>query len=296
MNNTTKNIILAPFNWLYKVCPEMELKLLFRLQEGYSLNLSNPKTYNEKLQWIKLYDHNPLMPECCDKYAVRNFVEKQGCGELLNHLIWEGYDPKKIPFNDLPEKFVIKVTHGSTFNIICTNLSELNRNEVITKCTKWLKAKFLPCYGEWFYGKIKPRIIIEDYIESDDGKQLRDYKVFCFNGEPKYICVDSDRFTKHKNDIFTIDWKRLPGIHIGCCCSEYEFEKPECLKELLDVAKKLSQPFLHARIDFYIVRNKIIFGEITFTNGAGFDRFSSYNFDLEMGEQLNLIWSDVYDK
>lgn len=289
INNLTKNIILTPFNILYKISPKTNLRILFRIKQGYSLNVDSPKTYNEKLQWIKLNYYNPLMPQCCDKFTVREFVEKQGCSKTLNHLIWEGFKPEEIPFDRLPDRFVIKVTHGSTFNIICCDKFSLNRKDVIRKCRKWLKAKFLPCYGEWFYGKIRPRIIIEDYIESEDGKQLRDYKVFCFNGEPKYIRVDSDRFEEHKMDVFTSEWKRIEGAHMGYKCSTYNIDKPECLTELLNVARKLSKPFLHARIDFYIVRNKIYFGEITFTNGAGFDRFSSYDFDLEVGNQLKLL-------
>lgn len=288
MNDLTKNVILTPFHLLYRISPEMDLKILFRLKQGYQLDLDNPRTYNEKLQWIKLYDHNPLMPRCCDKFEVREMIERQGYGNLLNQLLWQGFEPEKIPFDELPDRFVIKVTHGSTFNIICTNKSKLNRRDAIARCNRWLNAKFLPCYGEWFYGKVKPRVIVEEYIESEDGEQLRDYKVFCFHGVPRYIRVDSDRFTDHKMDVFTTDWKRIPGAHMGYRCSDYNFERPECLAELLEIAGKLSRPFLHARVDFYIVRNRIYFGEITFTNGAGFDRFSSYEFDLKMGEWLKL--------
>ena len=288
MNNVIKGIILTPFNILYKISPELDLKLLFRLKQGYPLNLKDPRTYNEKLQWIKLYDHNELMPDCCDKYAVRKVVAELGCGEILNELLWEGFDPADIPFDELPDKFVIKVTHGSTFNIICTDKAALNRQKAISDCRTWLKAKFLPCYGEWFYGKVKPRVIVEKYIESDDGGQLRDYKIFCFNGKPTYIRVDSDRFTKHRDDMFTDEWVHMDGAHMGHGCSDYKIEKPECLDELLGYAAALSKPFKHARTDFYVVNNKVIFGEITFTNGAGFDRFSSYELDLEMGSRLDL--------
>ena len=131
MNNITKNIILFPFNILYKISPEADLKVLFYLKQHYKLNLKNPKTYNEKLQWIKLYNKNSLMPKCCDKYTVREFVEKQECGEILNDLIWEGFKPEDIPFDNLPEKYVIKVTHGSTFNIIQDGTAKISRDEVI---------------------------------------------------------------------------------------------------------------------------------------------------------------------
>lgn len=288
MNNITKNIILFPFNILYKISPETDLKVLFYLKQHYKLNLKNPKTYNEKLQWIKLYNKNPLMPKCCDKYTVREFVEGQGCEQILNDLIWEGFNPEEIPFDRLPEKYVIKVTHGSTFNIIQNGTAKISRDEVIEKCNKWLKAKFLPCYGEWFYGVERPRVIVEKFIESADDEQLRDYKVFCFNGEPKMVRVDTDRFTKHKMDFFDCNWERIPNAGMGCPVSGREIEKPECLAELLEYARKLSKPFIHARVDFYIVKDKIYFGEITFTNGAGFDRCSSYEFDKWLGDCMRI--------
>lgn len=288
MNNITKNIILFPFNILYHISPSLDLRILFFLKQKYKLNLKNPKTFNEKLQWIKLYDHNPLMPKCCDKYTVREFVKAQGCEQILNTLLWEGDRAEDIPYASLPEKFVIKVTHGSTFNIICTDKNKLDRGQVVANCNRWLKAKFLPCYGEWFYGIEKPRIIVESYIESDDGEQLKDYKVFCFNGVPKYIRVDSDRFTDHKMDVYDCIWNYIPNVNMGLHCSGNNFEKPECLTELLEYAAKLSVPFLHVRVDFYVVGNKCYFGEMTFTNGSGFDRFETHDFDLEMGNHLKL--------
>lgn len=288
MNNRTKNVILTPFNILYRISPELDLKILFRLKQGYPLNLKNPGTYNEKIQWIKLYDKNPLMPKCCDKYAVREFVQKQGCGKILNDLLWQGFHPEEIPFDSLPERFVIKATHGSTFNIICTDKNKLNREKVIKTCRNWMKEKFLPCYGEWFYGIEKPRVIVEKYIESDDGGQLKDYKIYCFHGEPEYIRVVSDRFTNQRDNVFTKEWKELKGVYMGHGYSGCQIQKPGCLEEMLSYARKLSRPFQHARVDFYVVRNTVVFGEITFTNGAGFDSFSSYEFDLMMGNCLTL--------
>lgn len=290
MDNVVKNLILTPFNVMYKINPKLTLEILFRIKLGYKLNLEKPITYNEKLQWIKLYDKNPLMTKCCDKYTVRDYVKSCSCQEILNDLYWEGFDPEKIPFDTLPEKFVIKATHGSTFNIICKDKKTLNKKETIYKCKRWLKAKFLSCYGEWFYGVEKPRIIIEKYIESDDNSQLKDYKVFCFNGKAEYIRVDSERFTdNHGKDIYDRKWNKLDNVQMGYKNSGKFIEKPECLNEMIEYAEKLSKPFLHARVDFYIVKNKIIFGEITFTNGAGFDRIEPHSFDVKMGNCLNIL-------
>src|SRR5690625_4737541 len=139
MNNITKNIILTPMNLLYKISPKLCLKILFRLKTGYKLNLENPTTYNEKLQWIKLYDRDPLMAKCADKYTVRDYVKAEGCEEILNDLLWEGFNPDEIPFDDLPEQFVIKVTHGSTFNIICKDKSQLDKPKT-KKVEKMVKS------------------------------------------------------------------------------------------------------------------------------------------------------------
>ena len=276
MDNLLKSVILTPFNILYKVNKELELKLLFRLKCGYKLNLKNPKTYNEKIQWIKLHDLNPLMPKCCDKYAVREYVESKGCGEILNTLIWEGFNPADIPFDELPDKFVIKVTHGSTFNIIC-------------KCNKWLKAKFLEAYGEWFYGIERPRVIVEKFLDDGTGR-LRDYKVYCFNGIPRYIGVDSGDDSKgtHFKDIYDTDWNLIKGYEMAYPNSGVALEKPEALDDLLKYARILSEDFLHARTDFYIVDGKVVFGEITFSNSAGFGRVAPEEFALKMGGYLEL--------
>ena len=288
MDTVTKRILLTPLNILYRIAPRLELKLLFRLKQGYKLNLKNPKTFNEKLQWIKLYDRNPLMPKCVDKYTVREYVESVGCGEILNELIWEGFNPEDIPFDKLPKKFVIKVTHGSTFNIICTDKNKLDCEDTIKKCKKWLKEKFIPCYGEWFYGIEKPRIVIEKYLEDKSRKgDLMDYKIFCFNGEPKIVDVHCGRFSGHRRNIYDLDWNMQEDVYF-----KYEhfngIERPKELDKALEYAKKLSANFNHVRVDFFIVNGKLFFGELTFTNGAGLDTIKPYEFDLKMGSWLKL--------
>lgn len=287
MNTTKKNIVLAPFNILYKISPALELKLMFRLKQGYNLDLKNPTTFNQKLQWIKLYDKNKWMPKCCDKYAVREYVTKMGCENILNTLYWHGTNPVEIPYDELPDKFVIKVTHGSTFNIIVSDKSKLDKADVQKKLTKWMGEKFIPCYGEWFYGKVPPQIIVEKYLEDGHGEDLYDYKVFCFNGKAKLVDVHCGRFGTHKRNIYDLDWNLLEEVYF-----KYQHfngvERPEVLDELIRYAETLASEFHHARVDFFIVNNEIYFGEITFTNGAGFDRIEPYSFDEKMGAWLNL--------
>lgn len=289
VNNITKNMILTPLNLLYKIAPELTLKIIFRLKTGYKLNLENPKTYNEKLQWIKLYDRDPLMAICADKYMVRHFVESQGCEGILNELLWEGFNPDDIPFDTLPNQFVIKVTHGSTFNIICKNKEELNISRTNRKLKKWLNANFLTCYGEWFYGVEKPRIIIEKYLENENQSPLFDYKIFCFNGEPEMLYVDTWKDGDHAINVYDLDFNFLPEVTLGYDNDPAAIiEKPKNFDLMLEYAKKLSKPFSHVRVDLYNIKNDIIFGELTFTKGAGFDKIRPYEFDVEMGNMLDL--------
>lgn len=287
MNPLLKRIILFPFNILYKFFPKLTVKILFYIQNGYKLNLNKPTTYNEKLQWLKFYYRNELMPVCADKYTVRQFVKKRESEEILNELLWEGFNPRDIPFNEMPKEFVIKVTHGSGFNIICKDKNKLDKEKTISQLDKWLKAKFIPAYGEWFYGVIKPRIIIEKLLYDEDNNLPEDYKVFCFNGEPRYVVVDTDRFEGHKRNVYDLNWRLMKGYKLGFPNDE-PIEKPECLDEMLSYARNLSKGFPHARIDFYIINKKIYFGEVTFTNGAGFDKITPYSFDVEMGNLINI--------
>ena len=292
MNPMVTNAVLAPFNVLYTLSPELCLKALFRIKQGYPLNLGDPKTFSEKVQWIKLYDRNPLMPRCADKYEARGYVEEHGCGQYLNELLWHGSDPADIPFDELPEKYVVKVTHGSTFNVIVDGTKPVDREDVVRKCRKWLRAKFLPCYGEWFYGRtggVEPSVIVERYIESGGENGLDDYKVFVMNGKAVLTLVCTGRTANaHYEDYYDMDWNLMEGCDMGEKRSGKAIPRPQCFVEMIAAAESLASPFNHARVDFYIVGGKLIFGELTFTSGSGFDRFHPYEFDLELGGKLRL--------
>lgn len=287
MKTDIKNLILTPFNILYRIAPKTELKLMYRLKQGHRLDLEHPKYYTEKLQWIKLHDRNEWITKCCDKYAVREYVEKMGCGELLNTLYWQGTDPDQIPYDSLPDRFVIKATHGSTFNIIVRDKSELDRKEVSKKLRRWLKAKFIPCYGEWFYGVEPPRIVVEQFLQDGDSEELLDYKVFCFNGKAMLFDIHGGRAETHYRNLYDLDWNFLEDVRIRFPHSE-PIPKPALLDDLVRYAEKLSAPFYHARVDFFIVNNRIYFGELTFTNGAGFSHITPKSFDEKMGSWMKL--------
>ncbi|HLS71406.1 MAG TPA: ATP-grasp fold amidoligase family protein [Chitinophagaceae bacterium] len=271
-----------------RVSPKLTLKILFFIKQGYRLNLENPKTYNEKLNWLKLNYRNKLMPICADKFTVRQYVKDKGLEHILNELYWEGFNPEDIPFDKLPNQFVIKVTTGSGKNIICKDKTKLNHQKTIETLRRWLSEKYLPAYGEWFYDVIRPRIIIEKLLIDENGEIPNDYKVFCFNGEPKYIAVDVGRFYEMKRNIFDIDWNFKKGYKISFPNDDIILERPQCLEQMIQKARKLSEGFPHVRADFYIIKNKIYFGELTFTNGAGFGNVQPYSFAEEMGNLIKL--------
>lgn len=296
MNILVKSVALAPFNLLYSLSPETCLKALFRIKQGYRLNLDDPQTFSEKIQWIKLHDRNPLMPRCADKWAVRSYVEERGYGEYLNELLWHGSDPAQIPFSKLPERYVVKVTHGSTFNFINDGSESVNQKDVVARCRRWLHTDFLPCYGEWFYGRfdgVEPSIIVERYLEPAETNNLNDYKVFVMNGRARLVLVCTGRTARfHFEDMFDTSWKRIEGASMGSPNSDSFIAQPACLTEMLNAAEKLAEPFTHARVDFYLAgkgpSQRPVFGEITFTSGSGFDRFSPRPFDYEVGAMLEL--------
>lgn len=289
MNYTAKSIILAPMNVFYSINPKAEIELMFRLKQGYKLNLENPRTYNEKINWQKLYYNNKYFGICSDKYLVRQYVQEHGCGNLLNELIWSGFNAKEIPFDDLPNQFVIKATHGSGFNIICKDKKTLDRKATIRKLNKWLKTKFIKCYGEHWYGEQKPRVIVEKYLEDPTRPGLFDYKFFCFDGEPLYVYVDTWKGGEHHINMYDADFTLRKEVSLGYPTDfSSNIKKPDNYEDMLEVARKLSKDFPHVRIDLYDVNGRIVFGEMTFSKGAGFDRILPYEFDVEMGSHFNI--------
>ena len=293
MNSTLKNILLIPMNILYKISPIAALRLLFFLKKGYKLNLSDPVTFNEKLNWIKIFDKNDLFPLCADKYTVRQYVEDCGYKGLLNDLLWEGFDANEIPFDELPQQFVIKVTHGSGLNIICKNKDDLNIKHTIKLLNKWLKQKYLLCYGEWFYGKVRPRIIIEKFLSEDGDKLPIDYKLYYFNnyngsGDVGFTGVHTDRFISHKMTLYDAEWNKMTGVSWGYPFEENNQAKPRQYDQMVEITKALAKPFLHARIDFYIIQDRLYLGEITFTCSSGYARIKPYEFDALVGSWIKL--------
>lgn len=265
------------------------LQLMFHAQLGYKLNLKNPKTFNEKLQWLKLYDRRPEYTQMVDKVEAKKYVSNI-IGE--EHIIptLAVYDrAEDINFDTLPNQFVLKVTHDSGGIVICKDKAKLDRREAIMKLSQGLKENFFYMNREWPYKNVQPRIIAEKYM-CDEYGELRDYKWFCFDGEPKAMFVATDRFAEDeetKFDFFDVDFNHLPFTN-GHPNAIEEIKKPTAFEGMKKLAAQLSRGLTHVRVDFYEVNGHIYFGELTFYHWSGFKNFNPSEWDLIFGSWMKL--------
>ena len=272
------------------------IMLQYWIKTGRKLNLKNPKRFTEKLQWYKLYYRDELMIKCVDKYDVRDYVKSIG----LEHILLKCYGVyervEDINFSELPDKFVLKDTLGAGGNsvIICKNKKELDIPAVIKQMKSWISKKSDKKTGgrEWqYYSGKKHRIIVEEYLESDQlSGGLIDYKILCFNGKPACVYVLSDRKIGEgaQCGIFDVDFNKLPYTENDEQPLKRIVPKPENYDELINYAKILSRSFPEARIDLYNQNGKIYFGEITFFDGSGYMIFEPDEFDFILGEKFKL--------
>ncbi len=253
-------------NFLGKNFPVFYSKVLYFLRFKLRINLKDPSNFNEKLMWLKLncYNNNPDVWKCSDKYLVRDYALKKGINEEnLPKLLGVYQDANDIPYEKLPQKFALKCSHGCGFNIICTNKEELNIEKSNKQLNIWLKTKFGYSSAENHYTHIKPCIIIEEYIDSNEGLPY-DYKLYCFYGVPKVVLVCSNREEELKLNFFNLDWEELPYGKKNLRNSQV-IKKPVKLNEMVKLAKKISKDFPFVRVDFYQYKDKAILGEMTFT-------------------------------
>ncbi len=262
------------------------IKLKYRAIFGKKLNLINPKTYNEKLQWLKLYDRKPLYTTLVDKYAVKQYIaEKIGEEYIIPTLgVWDRFDD--IDFDKLPNRFVLKCTHDSGGLVICKDKSKLDIPAAKKKIEKSLKRNYYYVCREWPYKNIKPKIIAETFLENKMG-QLPDYKFYCCNGEPKAMLIATDRSTDVKFDTYDMDFNYLPMI-TGHAHANKRPEKPQGFEKMKELARQLSQGFTHVRVDFYDVEGKVYFGEMTFSPCGGFKLFDPEEWDETFGSWIEL--------
>lgn len=266
--------------------PEL-LKKWYKKRTGRELNLENPKTFNEKIQWLKLYDNSPLKTKLADKYLVREWIKENLDEEYLIPLlgVYDSFD--EIDFDRFPDKFVLKANHGCAWNIIVKDKQKFDKKKAKKKFDKWMKRNYALKAGfEMQYKDIPPKIIAEAFIQDSKG-ELNDYKVLCFNGEPKFIWIDQGRFSNRTENIYDTKWNLQPFL-LTYENSKEEVPPPENLETMIEFARKLSRDFALVRVDFYNVDGKIYFGEMTFTSASGVDVFKPAEYDLKLGEMLKL--------
>lgn len=272
------------------------LKNLYGNFMGRKLNLDNPKTFTEKINWLKLYDSTPLKARLADKYAVRDYVaDKIGAAKLKPLLgVWDNFD--EINFDELPNQFALKCNHGSSMNILVKDKNSFDRQEAREKINAWLAADYSADFLELHYSLIKRKIIAEQYInEVEFG--LYDYKIHCFNGEPKIIQVlQTQNLRGLRNSaayqaFYDPAWQNLGAMFEDAPIFPNPISKPLCLADMLNYAKILCEPFVYARADFYEISGKIFFAEMTFYSDAGFLPYRktwNYERDLEIGNMIKL--------
>jgi hypothetical protein len=283
-------ILSLGFRGFFRWVPDaLWLKIVFRIKFGHSLNLKNPKTFNEKLQWLKLHDRNLLYTKLVDKYEVRQYITETIGEEYLIPLlgVWDKFDD--IDFDKLPDQFVLKCSHDSGGLIICRDKSKLNIKAVKKKINDCLRRNYFWALREWPYKNVKPRIIAEKYMVDESETELKDYKVFCFNGEPKALFVATDRGVHQtKFDFFDTEFNHLPFKQHYPNNLEREIIKPKGLEKMLVLAEKLTKDFKHCRADFYDINGHVYFGELTFTHFSGFEPFEPQEWDYKFGDWINL--------
>ena len=249
----------ASRNMLNWMSDEAFLKRKFKLRMGYELDLDNPKTFNEKLQWLKLYDRNPLYTKLVDKYEVRKYIAEKIGEEYLIPLVGGPWNsPEEIDFDALPDQFVLKCTHDSGSVVICKDKSKLDIPAAKAKLSKHLKRNYYWTNREWPYKNVPPRIIAEKYMEDETG-ELRDFKFLCFNGIAKMIELHSGRFEKHTQDFYDAQWKRLDIIQ-GVPMADEQTPRPEFLDDMLEMSNEISKKFPHLRVDWYGIEGKLYLG------------------------------------
>lgn len=289
INNPAKIVFVLDRLKISKLFPDkMYLKLKFRASVGKSLNLKNPKTYNEKLQWLKLYDRQPKYTDMVDKYEAKKYVAKQiGEKYVVPTLgIWERVE--EIDYESLPNQFVLKCTHDSGGLVICRDKSNLNVENTKRKLERALNNKFYWRAREWPYKNVPPRIIAEKYMEDKETAELRDYKFYCFNGIPQAVMINGGRGQgKTTADYFDMEMNRL-DFTWGHPHSTESHLIPKCFEEMKNLAAVLSADIPHVRVDFYEVNGCVYFGELTFFDGGGFEAIDPVEWDYTLGEWLTL--------
>lgn len=275
---------------LSRISPKRASIVFYNRCHKKKINLKNPQTFNEKLMYLKIknYNKNKNVYKCSDKYLIRDYAKSKGVHENnLPKIIGIYKSPKEIDFKKLPKKFVLKCSHGCGFNIICQDKNKLDKKEAIKKLEKWQKTKYGYKTAETHYLHVKPTIFCEEFIQNEKGGFPNDYKIYCFHGEPKLVLVCSEREKKLRLNFYDLSWKELL-IGTENYRGTSKITKPKNLKEMLDIAKKVSKEFPYVRVDFYEYKGKAILGEMTFTPAGCVGQYYTEEGQKYLGSLLDL--------
>ena len=290
INEPSKIAIAILIRTAILIPDKIYLRCLFRLRVGYKLNLKNPTSFNEKLQWLKIYNRHDLQTKMVDKVEAKKYVAELIGEEYIIPTLAVYDTPDQIDFESLPNQFVLKCTHDSGGIIVCKDKSELNQGEVRTKFSRWLKTNYFYQNREWPYKNVKPRIIAEQYMEDESGYELKDYKWFCFNGEPKALFIAADRGMENeetKFDFYDMDFNHLPFTNGHPNASKLP-RKPKGFDKMKELAAKLSVGEPHVRVDFYDINGCVYFGELTFYHWSGMVPFEPKEWDYIFGSWIKI--------
>ena len=282
--------------WLSRFSPMLNTKVTYRMKFHRKLDLDNPKTLNEKIQWLKFntYYNNPLVKQCADKYAVRGYVESFGLKNILNDLIAAYDSPDAIEWDKLPDQFALKLNVGCGFNHIVFDYKKEDPEKLKNEVKRWFRESRTQWlgYSELQYRDVKPYVLAERFLgNAENHSAPEDYKVYCFNGKPTFVMVCVGREKGHLPKYYFVDreWNLARINRDSKNAPEgFTIPKPKCAEELFRAAEILSNPFPFVRADFYIYEDRVIFGELTFTPGGGMDTARLPQTDIFMGELLKL--------
>ena len=254
------------------------------------MDFKNPKTYNEKLQWLKIYNRDPLYNTFVDKYLVKEYVAKKIGEQYIIPLLgkWNSFD--EIDFDKLPDQFVLKCNHDCGGIVICRDKSSFDKVAAKKKLEEHLKENYYWQHREWPYKDVKPCIFAEKYMVDESGYELKDYKWFCFDGEPKVLFIAQDRENENEDtkfDFYDMAFNHLP-IKNGHPNANVIKEKPDGFEEMYNLAQVLSKGIPHVRVDFYNINGKIYFGELTLFHWSGFVKFEPKEWDKIFGDWIKL--------
>ncbi|UJH66828.1 ATP-grasp fold amidoligase family protein [Allomuricauda sp. SCSIO 65647] len=269
--------------------PKNYVKIYYEYYSGKKLDLQNPIEFNQKIHWLKVFYKPSILTQLVDKYEVRSYVEEKIGKQYLNELIAVYEKTNQVDFEALPKKFVMKATHGFHFNIIVKDKEQLNKTRAKYLLRKWMgKNQYYRGGLEWAYKNVKPRIIVEKFLEEIGKPTVNDYKFFCFSGKPKFVQIDMERGIQDLRCYYDLDWQKLPFTTQQNKFFEGSLEKPKNFELMVDLAAKLADNFPFVRVDFYNIEGTIYFGEMTFYPTDGRKEFIPQKYNQILGSYIEL--------